>query len=71
MKNINLKGNIVANGGLRLSPLNTHYTLRNDTIRLIPNEIIFERDTVNDAAGHIAIVEGALHHKYLKNLPTT
>ncbi len=68
LKNINIKGNIVANGGLRLTPLNTHYTLRNDTIRLIPNEIIFERDTVNDAAGHIAIVEGALHHKYLKKL---
>ena len=51
-----------------IKSLNTTYTLRNDTVRLIPNEIIFERDTIYDAYGHIGIVSGALHHQSLTNL---
>ena len=68
LSNINLTGNAVADGTLGISSLNTNYTLRNDTIRLIPDEIIFERDTIYDAFEHIGIVTGALHHQHLTNL---
>ena len=65
---INLTGTAVANGTLGIIPLNTTYTLRNDTIQLIPNEIIFANDTIYDNREHIGIVTGALHHQNLKNL---
>ena len=65
---INLTGMAVADGKVDISSLNTTYWLRNDTIRLIPNEIIFERDSIYDSDNHIGIVNGALHHKCLTNL---
>ena len=65
---INLTGMAVANGKIDISSLNTTYWLRNDTVRLIPNEIIFERDTIYDKDNHLGIVTGALHHDCLKNL---
>ena len=65
---INLTGMAVANGELDISSLNTHYRLTNDTIVLIPNEIIFARDTIRDNRGEIGIVTGALHHKALTRL---
>ena len=68
LSDINLEGMAVANGTLGITPLNTRYTLRNDTIQLIPNEIMFARDTIYDNREHIGIVTGALHHKSLKQL---
>ena len=68
LSDINLTGDAVANGTLGIKPLNTSYTLRNDTIRLIPDEIMFMQDTIYDAREHIGIVTGALHHKSLTNL---
>ena len=68
LNNINLTGKAVTNGKLDISSLNTTYWLRNDTIRLIPNEIIFEHDTIYDRDNHTGIVTGALHHKSLTNL---
>ena len=65
---INLTGMAVANGKIDISSLNTTYWLRNDTVRLVPNEIIFERDTIYDKDNHLGIVTGALHHDCLKNL---
>lgn len=68
LKNMNLTGMIVANGTLEISSLNTAYTLRNDTVRFIPNEIVFNRDTIYDPYNNIGILEGAIHHQNLKNL---
>ena len=68
LSSINLTGEVVANGSLGIKSLNTSYTLRNDTIRLIPNEIVFRNDTIYDTREHIGIVNGALHHNYLKQL---
>ena len=65
---INLSGNLTANGSLDISTLNTRYTLRNGKVRMIPNEIFFERDTIYDRNGHIGIVNGAIHHDELTNL---
>ncbi len=65
---INLTGVMVVDGDLDLTTLNTHYWLRGDTIRLIPNEIIFNQDTIYDKNNHIGIINGALHHQYLTRL---
>ena len=65
---INLTGMAVANGELDITSLNTHYRLINDTIRLIPNEIIFAQDTIRDNRGEVGIVSGALHHIALTRL---
>ncbi len=65
---INLTGLLVANGNLDITSLNTRYRLENDTIRLVPNEIVFNNDTVYDRNGNIGIVNGALHHKHLTQL---
>ena len=65
---INLSGDLTANGSLQISTLNTAYTLHDCKIRMIPNEIFFERDTIYDRDGHIGIVNGAIHHDELTNL---
>ena len=68
LSSINLTGEAVVNGTMGIKSLNTVYTLRNDTIRLIPNEIVFERDTIYDVNEHIGIVNGSLHHQNLTKL---
>ena len=65
---INLSGNLTANGSLEISTLNTSYNLRNAKVRMIPNEIYFEGDTIYDRNGHLGIVNGAIHHDELTNL---
>ena len=68
LNKLNLTGNVVANGTLEISSLNTKYTLKNDTITLNPNEIRFANDTIYDREGHHGIVTGNLYHNNLKNL---
>ena len=65
---MNLTGMMVANGPLDITTLNTRYVMQNDTVRLIPNEIIFRADTLTDRNGNRAIINGALHHKHLTQL---
>ena len=68
LSNMNLVGEGIADGFLTITPLNTTYALRNDTIKLIPDEIVFERDTIYDIYGSIGIVNGSLYHDHLTNL---
>lgn len=68
LSDINLIGEAVANGDITISSLNTTYTLHNDTIRLIPDHIIFSNDTIYDKEGHIGIISGRLNHKSLTDL---
>lgn len=68
LKAINLEGGVIANGDIDIKTLNTTYTLRNDTIKMIPDEIIFEQDSIFDINGNHAIVSGALHHKNLSKM---
>lgn len=65
---LNLTGQVVADGSMGITPLNTHYTLRRDTITLKPDEIIFKNDTVYDRNENIGIVNGRLSHDNLTNL---
>ena len=66
--NVNLEGQLVANGGIYIKTLNTAYTLHNDTIKLIPDEIIFQNDTVYDRNRNTGVVTGALHHQHLTKM---
>ena len=65
---VNLSGMVVADGTIGMKSLGTVYTLRHDTIRLVPDEISFVNDTIYDRNGHHAVVNGKLHHTNLKNL---
>ena len=65
---INLSGSLIANGKMDITPLNTRYTLHDCKVRMVPNEIYFEQDTITDRDGHIGIVNGAIHHDELTNL---
>ena len=68
LSKLNLTGEGIADGFVTITPLNTTYALKNDTIRLIPNEIVFKADTIYDINGNIGIVEGSLYHDNLTNL---
>lgn len=65
---INLTGEIVADGNMLITPINVSYSLANDTIRFLPDNIVFRADTIRDRNGNIGIVNGTLHHKNLSNL---
>ncbi len=68
LDNINITGQLVANGSLGISSLNTTYFIKNDTIDFIPDEIIFAKDTIYDRNGNIGIVDGSVFHRHLTNL---
>lgn len=68
LNSINLTGTLVADGDLRIKPLNTTYTLINDTIRFLPDNIVFSEDTIRDRNGNIGIINGRLQHKSLTRL---
>ncbi len=67
-KNVNIEGNFITDGPLSISTLNTTYTLKHDTVALVPDYIYFPNDTVYDREGHTAVVSGGLRHHNLKNM---
>lgn len=68
LKTINLVGDLVANGSMGITPLNTKYYLRNDTLKLIPDEIQVKPSLINDAFGNKATLSGYIRHKNLTKL---
>lgn len=68
LSNINLTGELVADGSLTISSLNTTYTLKHDVVKFIPDAILFEGDTITDRNGNIGIVTGHLGHQHLTRL---
>lgn len=65
---INLTGTLVADGNVLVTPINVEYTLERDTIRFMPDNIVFRSDTIRDRNGNIGIINGALHHQHLSRL---
>lgn len=65
---INLTGTLVADGKVLVTPINVEYTLAGDTIRFMPDNIVFRSDTIRDRNGNIGIINGALHHEHLSRL---
>jgi hypothetical protein len=65
---INLTGQLIVDGEATVTPLNTTYTLRQDTVILIPDEIELHQMAVYDSYNHQGILSGGIHHKHLTNL---
>lgn len=68
LSSLNLTGQLVANGTMGISSLNTEYTLHNDTITSLVNEIQFRSCRITDRDGHQGIVTGSLYHDHLSRL---
>ena len=67
LSNINLEGQVVGNGNVTVSSLNTQYKLVNDTVTLIPNHILFKDAAIYDREGHVGIVNGSVNHDELSD----
>ena len=68
LSTINLTGQLVVNGSAMISPLNCRYTLDNDTVTLVPDEIELKNAVIRDAYGNASYVNGFIHHKHLTRL---
>jgi len=68
LDDINLTGRLTIDGQASVTPLNTTYYLRQDTITMIPDEIIINRQPLYDRDGHQGFLSGGIHHKSLTNL---
>lgn len=66
--NINLTGKVVADGAVTVTSLNCRYTLKNDTINMIPDDILVNRMPIYDKYGNVAYMTGGLHHKHLTRM---
>ena len=60
---INLTGELVLNGNAHVTALGCTYEMRNDTIRMIPNEIEFVNCSVYDIYGNQGMMTGGIHHR--------
>ena len=65
---INLTGGLMLNGKVHVTATNCSYELRNDSLRLIPNEIEFLDCPIYDNYGRQGILTGGIHHQDLTNL---
>lgn len=68
LSNINLVGDIVANGKMHMKQLGTDYSFKNLRAHAIPDDIQLLGDTIYDRNHNIAIVNGGIHHKHLTRL---
>lgn len=68
LSSVNLEGDMEAYGTALVKSTGTTYAIKNARIRMLPNEIIFEHDTIMDNQGHIGVVTGGLFHQNLKRL---
>ena len=68
LSNINLVGDIVANGKMHMKQLGTDYSFKNLRAHAIPDDIQLLGDTIYDRKHNIAIVNGGIHHKHLTRL---
>ena len=66
MRNVNLKGDMVPLGHLRIKPTNTVYNLTGDTIHFTHNKIGFENFRITDNHGNNGSVTGGVYHQSLK-----
>ncbi|MBO4851309.1 MAG: translocation/assembly module TamB domain-containing protein [Prevotella sp.] len=65
LSGVNLEGKVVANGDVSFKSLNTHYTMMDDTVLVVPDHIIFLNDTIADLEGHRGLLTGSVDHHNL------
>lgn len=68
LSTINIAGQLVVNGEADIRPTGCTYWLRNDTITLVPDEIVFDSCPIYDKNGQQGIVTGGIHHQHLTHL---
>ena len=68
LDNINLTGKLVVDGVATVTPLNTTYTLKRDTVIMIPDDIRLSDIPIYDREGNQAFLSGGIHHQHLTNL---
>ena len=65
---INLTGQLVINGNVHVTSTNCWYEMRNDTLKIVPDEIEFAHCSIYDKDGRKGMLTGGIHHKNLTNL---
>ena len=68
LSELELTGEIVANGAVTVSSTNCRYILPGDTVRLVPGDIQFNDAPIIDKYGNTALVTGGIHHKHLGSM---
>ena len=68
LNRVNMTGSIVIDGEIDVRQLNTTYTLRQDTIHFIPDDIVISHCRLYDRDGHHATVDGHLRHQHLTRM---
>ena len=68
LSNINLTGDLIVDGKVGITSLNTTYSIDRGRVKFIPDAIIFDNDTITDRNGNIGIVTGRLGHQHLTRL---
>ena len=68
LDNINLTGKLVVDGVATVIPLNTTYTLKCDTVVMVPDDIRINSIPIYDREGNQAFLSGGIHHQHLTNL---
>ena len=68
LDNINLTGQLVVDGEATVTPLNTTYYLKRDTVTMIPDDILLHQVAIQDRDGNEAFLSGGIHHRHLTNM---
>ena len=68
LSDLNLTGQMVADGQATVNALNTTYYLNRDTITLVINDILFDHCIIKDRYGHEAQLTGGIHHDHLSDI---
>ena len=65
---VNLTGELVVDAEATITPLNTTYMLRKDTLTMVYNEMTLSHQPIYDKYDNIGYLSGGIHHQNLKNL---
>ncbi len=68
LSDVNLEGDMLASGSVRIKPLGTTYTVQDGRVTLVPNEISLNHIAITDPEGHKGVITGGLHHRALRRL---
>ena len=64
---MNLTGMLTVDGQMTVKALNTTYTLTDDTLLFVPNDIRLHRVDIADRDGNTATLNGGIHHQELSD----
>ena len=68
LSEMQLTGMLVVDGQATVKSLGTTYTLRNDTVRLVTDDILLQNVPLYDKYENVGILSGGIHHQHLTNL---